>query len=135
MNGVLALPTKSVPPGATVKLSGWDFASTIRISAPDAACARPTDNAMQTASRRALNLGIVNFLTFGFPFRTDHESIASNQISNLENIYTGRGLMYLRFRLAAFSFHLRDGLPLNQGIAGQQTAGGRKIHRIEDACD
>src|SRR5579859_4327125 len=66
MNGVLALPTIRTPPGATVKLSGWDLSSTIRISAADAACARPDNNAMQAAMYLRLNLGIVKsprFLT------------------------------------------------------------------------
>ena len=57
--GVLALPTISTPPGATVKLSGDDFASTIRISAADAACAQPATTAKHTARRRAFEISIV----------------------------------------------------------------------------
>src|ERR1700722_14707598 len=79
MNGVLALPTISVPPGATVKLSGWDLSSTIRISAADAACARPVNNATQAANRSALNLGIV---------QSPH-AIHSCQTSGPENLCTG----------------------------------------------
>src|ERR1700683_1041886 len=72
MKGVLALPTISTPPGATVKLSGWDFASTIRTSAADAACTRPVNNATQAASRSARNLGIGQISSlFGLPCRTD----------------------------------------------------------------
>ena len=33
-NGILALPTITIPPGAPVKLSGWDFASTIEFQEP-----------------------------------------------------------------------------------------------------
>jgi hypothetical protein len=51
-----------MPPGAIVKLSGWDLASTIRISAADAVCAKPVNNAMQAANRRALKLDIENLL-------------------------------------------------------------------------
>jgi hypothetical protein len=50
-----------------IKLSGWDFASTIGISAADAACARPANNSPQAESRRVLKLGTVKsprFLAF-----------------------------------------------------------------------
>src|SRR5215831_18358505 len=59
MNGVLALPTINIPPGATVRLSGWDFASAMRISPADAACARAVNNVTQAASCRERKLGIV----------------------------------------------------------------------------
>src|SRR6267154_885057 len=59
MNGVLALPTNRIPPGAIVKISGWDLSSIIRTSEADAACTRPVKIAMQAANRNALNLGIV----------------------------------------------------------------------------
>src|SRR5258708_2394748 len=58
-NGELALPTISTPPGATVILSGCDFASAIRISAADAACATLMSRAMQVARRRAFERHIV----------------------------------------------------------------------------
>src|ERR1700685_2461565 len=81
MNGVLALPAISIPPGATVKLSGWDLSSTIRMSAADAACTRPVNNATQAASRSARNLGIGQISSlFGLPCRTD---------TNRYNFYTG----------------------------------------------
>src|SRR6185369_14090622 len=60
--GELALPTMSTPPGATVKLSGCDFASAIKISAADAPCARHATRAMQTARCRTLEIGMVNLL-------------------------------------------------------------------------
>src|SRR6185312_11354133 len=46
MNGVLALPTIKAPPGARVRLSGEDFASTIRISAADAVYANAASRAI-----------------------------------------------------------------------------------------
>src|ERR1700730_7704156 len=69
MNGVLALPTISIPPGATVKLSGWDFASAMRISAADAVCARAVNNKAPEASHRVFKLCIVNSPRFSVPRR------------------------------------------------------------------
>jgi hypothetical protein len=68
-NGLLALPTIRVPPGATVKLSGWDFSSTIRISAAEAACAKPINRTAQPANRSALKLNIVGSLVFLFLYQ------------------------------------------------------------------
>jgi hypothetical protein len=42
-----------------VRLSGCDFASAIKMSAADAACAKLTIKAMQTAKRRAFKIAIV----------------------------------------------------------------------------
>jgi hypothetical protein len=67
MNGVLALPTISVPSGATVKLSGCDFASPIRISAADADCARPIENAMHTASRSVFKRSLLELRILNSP--------------------------------------------------------------------
>src|SRR3954466_9743167 len=58
-NGVLALPTISTPPGATVRLSGLDLASPIRMSAADAACAQPATIARETTRYRHFETGIV----------------------------------------------------------------------------
>src|ERR1700691_1292496 len=100
MNGVLALPTMSVPPGATVKLSGWDLSSTIRISAADAACIRPANNATQAASRRERKLGIVKSpYVLDFSMQGRSRSDNSCQTSSFEDMYTALSLAYLRFRL------------------------------------
>jgi hypothetical protein len=56
---VLALPTISTPPGATVKLSGCDFASPIKISAAHANLATLATKAVQTANRRAVEMVIL----------------------------------------------------------------------------
>jgi hypothetical protein len=58
-NGELALPTISTPPGATVKLSGCDFAFAIRMSSAGAAWTKLTTRATETARRRAFGLDIV----------------------------------------------------------------------------
>src|SRR3954452_15099594 len=57
-NGVLALPTINTPPGATVRLSGCDVASAIRISAPNAALAKPNVRTIE-AARRAFKRPII----------------------------------------------------------------------------
>src|SRR6202021_160386 len=61
MNGELALPTISTPPGAMVKLSGCDFASPIRIPWAKTAGAKLVIKmrAAQTARHRARETGIV----------------------------------------------------------------------------
>src|ERR1700733_7145624 len=66
MNGELALPTISTPPGAMVKLSGCDFASPIRMSEAEAAWTKLRAKATDSAKRRRLELDfgldIVNLL-------------------------------------------------------------------------
>src|ERR1700733_2131394 len=58
-NGELALPTISTPPGATVKLSGCDFAFSIRLSSAEAAWTKLMTRATETARRRTFSLDIV----------------------------------------------------------------------------
>jgi hypothetical protein len=58
-NGELALPTISTPPGATVKLSGCDFASAIRSSAANVACAKVK---MRTAQDARYQLRLIHMV-------------------------------------------------------------------------
>src|SRR5215813_11441686 len=59
-NGELALPTMSTPPGATVRLSGCDFASPIKISAANTVSAKPAIKVTQKERRRMFAMCIVN---------------------------------------------------------------------------
>lgn len=56
--GELALPTIRTPPGAMVKLSGCDFASAIKMSVANAACAKLTIRAAHNTRRRACEIDI-----------------------------------------------------------------------------